>query len=173
MKEGLIALSYECAKCNDRIVLYEQKSVVLDGFEWRCRKKGVNMNAVRNRTSHYEVYVPLLPRRIYMTALTCHSLSKETFKYFFLKSIVTLYPPLGNDQQYERYLVAAGIEPRSSGLKSDALTTRLPTGQDFFVRKKKKTGRKPDYNFVGHLGENTIYIAAASSSYNCSKKIKS
>ncbi|GFX82927.1 DUF4817 domain-containing protein [Trichonephila clavipes] len=38
MKEGLIASSYECPKCNERMVLYERKSVVLDGFEWRCRK---------------------------------------------------------------------------------------------------------------------------------------
>ncbi|GFS98797.1 uncharacterized protein TNCV_754051 [Trichonephila clavipes] len=39
MKEGLIASSYECAKCNEQMGLNERKSVVLDGFEWRCRKK--------------------------------------------------------------------------------------------------------------------------------------
>ncbi|GFY25928.1 uncharacterized protein TNCV_1916781 [Trichonephila clavipes] len=42
MKEGLIASSYECPKCNEQMGLNERKSVVLDGFEWRCRKKGVN-----------------------------------------------------------------------------------------------------------------------------------
>ncbi|GFV23124.1 uncharacterized protein TNCV_1709941 [Trichonephila clavipes] len=42
MKEGLIASSYECPKCNKRMGLYERKSVVLDGFEWRYRKKVVN-----------------------------------------------------------------------------------------------------------------------------------
>ncbi|GFV24065.1 hypothetical protein TNCV_1690591, partial [Trichonephila clavipes] len=41
MKEGLIASSYECPKCNEQMGLNERKSVVLDGFEWRCRKKGV------------------------------------------------------------------------------------------------------------------------------------
>ncbi|GFV57332.1 uncharacterized protein TNCV_1712391 [Trichonephila clavipes] len=42
MKEGLIASSYECPKCNEQMGLNERKSVVLDGFEWRCRKKGFN-----------------------------------------------------------------------------------------------------------------------------------
>ncbi|GFX92178.1 uncharacterized protein TNCV_1740981 [Trichonephila clavipes] len=42
MKEGLIASSYECPKCNEQMGLNERKSVVLDGFEWRCRKEGVN-----------------------------------------------------------------------------------------------------------------------------------
>ncbi|GFY17224.1 hypothetical protein TNCV_1090001 [Trichonephila clavipes] len=35
-KEGLIALNYECSKCNERMGLYERKSAVLDGFEWVC-----------------------------------------------------------------------------------------------------------------------------------------
>ncbi|GFY28290.1 uncharacterized protein TNCV_4396241 [Trichonephila clavipes] len=39
MKEGLIASSYECPKCNEQMGLNERKSVVLDAFEWRCRKK--------------------------------------------------------------------------------------------------------------------------------------
>ncbi|GFS91701.1 retrovirus-related Pol polyprotein from transposon 297 [Trichonephila clavipes] len=39
MKEGLIALNYECSKCNERMGLYERKSAVLDGdFEW-CRNR--------------------------------------------------------------------------------------------------------------------------------------
>ncbi|KFM66185.1 hypothetical protein X975_01308, partial [Stegodyphus mimosarum] len=42
MKERLIASNYECPKCNERMGLYKQKSVVLDGFEWKCREKGVN-----------------------------------------------------------------------------------------------------------------------------------
>ncbi|GFX78282.1 hypothetical protein TNCV_5136291 [Trichonephila clavipes] len=37
MKAGLIALNYECSKCNERMGLYERKSAVLDGdFEWVC-----------------------------------------------------------------------------------------------------------------------------------------
>ncbi|GFU66560.1 uncharacterized protein TNCV_4357161 [Trichonephila clavipes] len=42
MKEGLIASSYECPKCNEQMGLNERISVVLDGFEWRCRKKERN-----------------------------------------------------------------------------------------------------------------------------------
>ncbi|GFX57377.1 hypothetical protein TNCV_3915391 [Trichonephila clavipes] len=38
--EGLIALNYECSKCNERMGLYERKSAVLDGFnrdlKWVC-----------------------------------------------------------------------------------------------------------------------------------------
>ncbi|GFS85013.1 RNA-directed DNA polymerase from mobile element jockey [Trichonephila clavipes] len=48
MKEGLIASSYECPKCNEQMGLNERKSVVLDGFEWRCRKIGVNTHVCRS-----------------------------------------------------------------------------------------------------------------------------
>ncbi|KFM62468.1 hypothetical protein X975_19769, partial [Stegodyphus mimosarum] len=46
MNEGLIASNYECPTCDERMGLYERKSAVLDGFEWRCRKKGVNAHDV-------------------------------------------------------------------------------------------------------------------------------
>ncbi|GFS54720.1 uncharacterized protein TNCV_2749751 [Trichonephila clavipes] len=46
MKEGLIASSYECPKCNEQMGLNERKSVVLDELEWRCRKKVVNTHDV-------------------------------------------------------------------------------------------------------------------------------
>ncbi|GFV93787.1 uncharacterized protein TNCV_366861 [Trichonephila clavipes] len=48
--KGLIASSYECPKCNEQMGLNERKSVVLDGFEWRCRKKG--MDKSRNMNNH-------------------------------------------------------------------------------------------------------------------------
>ncbi|GFW40469.1 uncharacterized protein TNCV_1020261 [Trichonephila clavipes] len=51
MKEGSIASSYECPKCNEQMGLNERKSVVLDGFEWRCRKKGVNTQDPSSRMS--------------------------------------------------------------------------------------------------------------------------
>ncbi|GFW09232.1 transposon Tf2-8 polyprotein [Trichonephila clavipes] len=50
MKEGLIASSYECPKCNEQMGLNERKSVVLDGFEWRCRKKGL--------TGYFRKFIP-------------------------------------------------------------------------------------------------------------------
>ncbi|GFU02183.1 uncharacterized protein TNCV_533861 [Trichonephila clavipes] len=55
MKEGLIASSYECPKCNEQMGLNERKSVVLDGFEWRCQKKENDeirnlMKSLRERT---------------------------------------------------------------------------------------------------------------------------
>ncbi|GFT00616.1 uncharacterized protein TNCV_141621 [Trichonephila clavipes] len=58
MKEGLIASSSECPKCNERMGLYKRKSAVFDGFEWRCRKKGVNTHDVRNRTNHAKAHPP-------------------------------------------------------------------------------------------------------------------
>ncbi|GFW56100.1 transposable element Tcb1 transposase [Trichonephila clavipes] len=48
MKEVLIVSSYECPECNEQMGLNERKSVVLDGFEWRCRKKGVNTHVCRS-----------------------------------------------------------------------------------------------------------------------------
>ncbi|GFX51999.1 uncharacterized protein TNCV_3064161 [Trichonephila clavipes] len=61
MKEGLIASSYECPKCNEQMGLNERKSVVLDGFEWRCRKKGVNTHDVcRIKDIHLIVQLPVL-----------------------------------------------------------------------------------------------------------------
>ncbi|GFT23737.1 hypothetical protein TNCV_3511941 [Trichonephila clavipes] len=43
MKEELIALNYECSKCNERMGLYERKSAVLDGdFEWALSETEVN-----------------------------------------------------------------------------------------------------------------------------------
>ncbi|GFX49903.1 transposable element Tcb2 transposase [Trichonephila clavipes] len=81
-KEISIASNYECPKCNERMGLYERKSAVLDGFEWRWRMGMFDhfLAEYKWRCSH------------------CHSLSDEAFKAF-LKSAVTLYPPLGKDQQ--------------------------------------------------------------------------
>ncbi|GFY09022.1 uncharacterized protein TNCV_4662131 [Trichonephila clavipes] len=87
MKEGIIASSYECPKCNEQMGLNERKSVVLDGFEWRCRKK----SHAEGMFDHY--LAEYLWRRS-----RDHSLSDETFQNF-LKAVVTLYPPLGKDQQ--------------------------------------------------------------------------
>ncbi|GFW01277.1 uncharacterized protein TNCV_5029331 [Trichonephila clavipes] len=113
MKEGLIASSYECPKCNEQMGLNERKSVVLDGFEWRCRKKGVNMHYVcrsirknswfsnsklignikrflRNHTSHVEgMFDHYLAEYLWRRSRD-HSLSDETFQNF-LKAVVTLY----------------------------------------------------------------------------------
>ncbi|GFT29328.1 helicase domino [Trichonephila clavipes] len=58
MKEGLIASSYECPKCNEQMGLNERKSVVLDGFEWRCRKKGVNTHDCRSVNSENSLKSP-------------------------------------------------------------------------------------------------------------------
>ncbi|GFX04206.1 mitotic-spindle organizing protein 2A [Trichonephila clavipes] len=150
MKEGLIASSYECPKCNEQMRLNEGKSVVLDGFEWRCRKKewvlpgstivsdcwkaykclsdegfkhlevnhsvyfkdpdtGAHTNSIegtwsaikrflRNHTSHAEgMFDHYLADYLWRRSRD-HSLSDETFQNF-LKAVVTLYPPLGKDQQ--------------------------------------------------------------------------
>ncbi|GFV47012.1 hypothetical protein TNCV_3545641 [Trichonephila clavipes] len=77
MKERSIALNNECPKHNERMGLYERKSAVLDGFEWRCRIGMFN---------HF--LAECIWRRSH-----CHSLSDEAFKAF-LKSAVMLYLPL-------------------------------------------------------------------------------
>ncbi|GFS56097.1 DDE_Tnp_IS1595 domain-containing protein [Trichonephila clavipes] len=179
-RRRLIASSYECPKCNEQMGLNERKSVVLDGFEWRCRKKGVNAHDkeeridvfrvverrtkeellcvikewvlpgstivsdcwkaykclsdegfkhlevnhsvcfkdpdtgahtnsiegtwsaikrfLRNHTSHAEgMFDHYLAEYLWRRSRD-HSLSVETFQNFS-KAVVTLYPPLGKDQQ--------------------------------------------------------------------------
>ncbi|GFS82495.1 flattop-like protein [Trichonephila clavipes] len=82
MKEGLVASSYEYPKCNDR-----------HDVTWSAIKR-----FLRNRTSHAEcMFDHYLAEQIWRRSHD-HSLSDETFKAF-LKSVVTLYPPLGKDQQ--------------------------------------------------------------------------
>ncbi|GFY11972.1 hypothetical protein TNCV_4974721 [Trichonephila clavipes] len=76
-KEGLIASNNECPKCNERMGLYERKSIVLDGFEWRCRMGMFNHYLAEYIWYHFHG----------------HLLSNEAFKGF-LKFAVTLYPPL-------------------------------------------------------------------------------
>ncbi|GFT44839.1 hypothetical protein TNCV_3688741 [Trichonephila clavipes] len=50
MKEGLIALNYECSKCNERMGLYERKSAVLDGdFEWSFQGREKRFHATPER----------------------------------------------------------------------------------------------------------------------------
>ncbi|GFU18327.1 intraflagellar transport protein 81 homolog [Trichonephila clavipes] len=82
MKEGLIASSYECPKCNEKMGLYKWKSVVLEGFEWICRKKGANTHAVRNHTSHAESMSDHYLAEYIWRRSHAYLLSDETFKAF-------------------------------------------------------------------------------------------
>ncbi|GFX32943.1 hypothetical protein TNCV_2135981 [Trichonephila clavipes] len=79
MKEGLIASSYECPKCNEQMRLKERKSVVLDGFEWRCRKKATQ-KACSTITS----------LSIYGGALSRSLTQRRDFPEFFKSSCYTL-----------------------------------------------------------------------------------
>ncbi|GFU66346.1 uncharacterized protein TNCV_3277441 [Trichonephila clavipes] len=69
MKEGLMASSYECPKCNEQMGLNERKIVVLDGFECRCRKKrlatltAVPLGLGSNPGEDMDVYKCILPWR--------------------------------------------------------------------------------------------------------------
>ncbi|GFX76138.1 uncharacterized protein TNCV_1835131 [Trichonephila clavipes] len=109
--KGLIASSYECPKCNEQMGLNERKSVVLDGFEWRCRKKGVNTHDVcrsirknswfsnskligtkrflRNHTSHAEgMFDHYLAE--YLWRLARSLTQRRDFPEFFKSSCYTL-----------------------------------------------------------------------------------
>ncbi|GFS76357.1 uncharacterized protein TNCV_1620031 [Trichonephila clavipes] len=113
MKEGLIASSYECPKCNEQMGLNERKSVVLMDLNGDVEKKGVNTHYVcrsirknswfsnsklignikrflRNHTSHVEgMFDHYLAEYLWRRSRD-HSLSDETFQNF-LKAVVTLY----------------------------------------------------------------------------------
>ncbi|GFV43743.1 flattop-like protein [Trichonephila clavipes] len=95
MKEGRIASSYECPKCNDRY------DVTWWGIKRFLRNRISHTEGVRAHCDHY------LAEYIWLRSHD-HSLSDETFKAF-LKS-VTLYPPLGEDQQF---LVSTEVSPAS------------------------------------------------------------
>ncbi|GFT68412.1 transposon Ty3-I Gag-Pol polyprotein [Trichonephila clavipes] len=89
MKEGLIALNYECPKCNEQMGLYERQSAILVGFEWRCQM-GIfnhyfaeytsgNLADKRTPVLKHALYSPDLAQRIWQRSHG-HSLSDEDFK---------------------------------------------------------------------------------------------
>ncbi|GFW22806.1 uncharacterized protein TNCV_2380212 [Trichonephila clavipes] len=96
MKEGLIASSYECPKCNEQMGLNERKSVVLDGFEWRCRKKATQ-KACSTITS----------LSIYGGALSRSLTQRRDFPEFFKSSCYTL-PSTWEGSTIRKFLCAPG-----------------------------------------------------------------
>ncbi|GFV68378.1 hypothetical protein TNCV_3128341 [Trichonephila clavipes] len=72
MKEGLIALNYECSKCNERMGLYEQKSAVLDGdFEWVCST--ITSQNIYGRTPMI-ILLTMRPSRLFVK-IHCHAVA--------------------------------------------------------------------------------------------------
>ncbi|GFS62366.1 hypothetical protein TNCV_5032121 [Trichonephila clavipes] len=71
MKEGLIALNYECSKCNERMGLYERKSAVLDGdFEWVCST--ITSQNIYGRTPM--ILLTMRPSRFFVK-IRCHAVA--------------------------------------------------------------------------------------------------
>ncbi|GFV30255.1 hypothetical protein TNCV_97301 [Trichonephila clavipes] len=71
MKEGLIALNYECSKCNERMGLYERKSAVLDGdFEWVCST--ITSQNIYGRTPM--ILLTMRPSRLFVK-IRCHAVA--------------------------------------------------------------------------------------------------
>ncbi|GFY04532.1 hypothetical protein TNCV_4416171 [Trichonephila clavipes] len=71
MKEGLIALNYECSKCNERMGLYERKSAVLDGdFEWVCST--ITSQNIYGRTPM--ILLTMRPSRLFVK-IRCHDVA--------------------------------------------------------------------------------------------------
>ncbi|GFT29524.1 uncharacterized protein TNCV_2020851 [Trichonephila clavipes] len=72
MKEGLIALNYECSKCNERMGLYERKSAVLDGdFEWVCST--IASQNIYGRTPMI-ILLTMRPSRLFVK-IRCHAVA--------------------------------------------------------------------------------------------------
>ncbi|GFT03631.1 hypothetical protein TNCV_3135931 [Trichonephila clavipes] len=72
MKEGLIALNYECSKCNERMGLYERKSAVLDGdFEWVCST--ITSQNIYGRTPMI-ILLTMRPSRLFVK-IRCHAVA--------------------------------------------------------------------------------------------------
>ncbi|GFW70606.1 hypothetical protein TNCV_1624381 [Trichonephila clavipes] len=71
MKEGLIALNYECSKCNERMGLYKRKSAVLDGdFEWVCST--ITSQNIYGRTPM--ILLTMRPSRLFVK-IRCHAVA--------------------------------------------------------------------------------------------------
>ncbi|GFT83076.1 transposable element Tcb2 transposase [Trichonephila clavipes] len=86
MKEGLIALNYECSKCNERMGLYERKSAVLDGdFEWVCST--ITSQNIYGRTPM--ILLTIRPSRLFVK-IRCNAVAstrkKDQHEYFVLRS---------------------------------------------------------------------------------------
>ncbi|GFV10898.1 hypothetical protein TNCV_4706631 [Trichonephila clavipes] len=76
MKKGLIALNYECSKCNERMGLYERKSAVLDGdFEWVCST--ITSQNIYGRTPM--ILLTMRPSRLFVK-IRCHAVASTRKK---------------------------------------------------------------------------------------------
>ncbi|GFX02885.1 hypothetical protein TNCV_4438671 [Trichonephila clavipes] len=136
MKEGLIALNYECSKCNERMGLYERKSAVLDGdFEWVCST--ITSQNIYGRTPM--ILLTMRPSRLFVK-IRCHAVA-STRK----RSAVRNVDELNLDQapqdinkekfQLERVCLQAFVAATDPGCK------------------KKKKKKKKEKNSLGHILE--------------------
>ncbi|GFW92754.1 hypothetical protein TNCV_1735471 [Trichonephila clavipes] len=105
MKEGLIALNYECSKCNERMGLYERKSAVLDGdFEWVCST--ITSQNIYGRTPM--ILLTMRPSRLFVK-IRCHAVA-STRKRSAVRNCQVIYSRFGfaihqNDHQARRRFV--------------------------------------------------------------------
>ncbi|GFW55202.1 hypothetical protein TNCV_115881 [Trichonephila clavipes] len=87
MKEGLIALNYECFKCNERMGLYERKSAVLDGdFEWVCST--IASQNIYGRTPMI-ILLTMRPSKLFVK-IRCHAVA-STRKKISSKKVTAVF----------------------------------------------------------------------------------
>ncbi|GFS56223.1 hypothetical protein TNCV_2769071 [Trichonephila clavipes] len=100
MKEGLIALNYECSKCNERMGLYERKSAVLDGdFEWVC-------STITSQNIYGRIPMILLtmrPSRLFVK-IRCHAVA-STRKRSAVRKVVLIDDLIFDNQTSIRELI--------------------------------------------------------------------
>ncbi|GFW59230.1 HTH_Tnp_Tc3_2 domain-containing protein [Trichonephila clavipes] len=83
MEEGLIALNYECSKCNERMGSYERKSAVLDGdFEWVCST--ITSQNIYGRTPM--ILLTMRPSRLFVK-IRCHAVASTRKKISNISAI--------------------------------------------------------------------------------------
>ncbi|GFW65047.1 hypothetical protein TNCV_393131 [Trichonephila clavipes] len=117
MKEGLIALNYECSKCNERMGLYERKSAVLDGdFEWVCST--ITSQNIYGRTPM--ILLTMRPSRLFVK-IRCHAVASTRKRSARSKkkenSLAKLndknYPYEKNDRAECHFAVFSSFNPRT------------------------------------------------------------
>ncbi|GFW77243.1 hypothetical protein TNCV_923601 [Trichonephila clavipes] len=125
MKEELIALNYECSKCNERIGLYERKSAVLDGdFEWVCST--ITSQNIYGRTPM--ILLTMRPSRLFVK-IRCHAVASTRKRSAVRKTQIyyTTRSPVGKFMESFGFFwtVINTIRQASAGLYNERLGRTL------------------------------------------------
>ncbi|GFW88187.1 transposable element Tcb1 transposase [Trichonephila clavipes] len=136
MNEGLMALNYECSKCNERMGLYERKSAVLDGdFEWVCST--ITSLNIYGRTPM--ILLTMRPSRLFVK-IRCHAVASTRKR----SAVRNTGRPRFTTPNEDRYF--AVIAKRNRRSTASDLSSQLSSATDTIV------SRQTVFRRLGHIG---------------------